>query len=34
VGLLADGFGHPRPSDPGCGKLMLAATQRRLTAGR
>ena len=34
VGLLAKGFGHPAPSDPGCGKPVLTATKLRLSAGR
>ncbi len=32
VGLVAEGFGHPSPSEPDCGKRVMAATKRRLGA--
>jgi YD repeat-containing protein len=32
VGLLAEGFGHPSPSEPECGNRVMAATKRRLNA--
>jgi hypothetical protein len=32
VGQLAEGYGHPDPSDPQCGKRTLRATARRMNA--